>query len=177
MSRSFPVRVLAAVLLTLAVLLGGASAASASDATLKQKLVALDKSYEKKSAGITFPEDPKSPTFGAEYTAASTKLQGLLKQYRAGLAKERASSDRGRRARRLLLSSAQDLRLGLKALTPLVVRSAAAAAAGGQDAPEDVEAAAKIAEDLEAAAKDNSRAYKLLGLKAPKSTATPGVAA
>jgi hypothetical protein len=177
MSRPFPVRALTAVLLSLAVLLGGVSVASASDASLREKVVSVDKQYQKQVEALKFPKDPKSPTFGQEYTAASTKVQALLKTYRSDVSTEQASSDRGRRGRTLLLSSLRDLRSTLKALTPLIVKSAATAAAGGKDSPEDLAAAKKLGKALGQAAKDNMRSYKLLGLKVRKSALVNGASA
>jgi hypothetical protein len=159
-------RYLAGILLALAVALGSVAPASASDASLKQTLKKLDKKFEKKAAAVAFPEDPKSASFAKDYAAATAKLDKLLVSYRSGIADERGSTSKGRQARKLLMSATNGLRTWLKTLTGVVTRTPA-----GEDASAADQAKLKDAgKGFKKALKDNTRAYKLLGLKAPESS-------
>jgi hypothetical protein len=166
MSRSTLGRLLAGLFLAVAVAVGSVAPASASDATLKQTIKKLDRSLEKKAGAVAFPEDEKSPTFAKDYAAATAKLDKLLVSYRSGIADERGSTSKGRQARKLLMSATNGLRAWLKTLTDVVSRTPA-----GEDASAaDQAKLKKAAKGFKKASKDNTRAYKLLGMKAPESS-------
>lgn len=166
MSRPTLGRLLAGILLAFALALGTVAPASASDATLKQTVKKLDRTFEKKIDKVALPEDEASPTYAQDFAAAAKKIDGLLVSYRNGIAKEQGSSADGRKARKLFISSANGLRSYFKSLSKILaeIGSDPAAAEGAQ---------AKVEQELKKlkkVAKDNARAYKLLGLKAPKSS-------
>jgi hypothetical protein len=165
MSRSTLGRLLAGFLLAVTLAFGSVSTASASDASLKQTIKKLDRTFEKKTAAISFPEDEGSPTFAKDYAAATAKFDRLLVSYRNGVAKEHGSTGKGRQARKLMIASANGLRAWLKTLTGIVTRTPA-----GQDPSAEDQAKLKEAtKGFKQAAKDNVRAYRLLGMKAPDS--------
>lgn len=163
-------RLVAGILLAFALALGGVAPASASDATLKQTLKKLDRTFEKRFDKVDLPEDESSPTYAKDFAAATKKIDGLLVSYRAGIAEEQGSTADGRQARKLLLKTADGLRAYFKNLTTIL----SDIASGGADADGAQAKVEKELKKLKKVAKDNARAYKLLGLKAPKSNIPSG---
>jgi hypothetical protein len=162
-------RYLAGILLALAVALGSVAPASASDATLKQAVKKLDRTFEKRFDAVKLPEDESSASYAKDFAAATKKIDRLVVDYRSGIAKERGSTADGREARKLLIKTADALRAYFKNLTRILTDIAAG------DAPADG-AEAKVKKELkklQRVEKDNARAYKLLGLPAPDSN-VPG---
>ncbi|MGX6447957.1 hypothetical protein ACVU7I_07825 [Patulibacter sp. S7RM1-6] len=157
-------RALLALVVALAV--GGttvAAPASASDATLRTAIKKADKKSVRQMKKIA-PPDASSPTFAQDYATFVEQYNGIIASYRKSVRKERGSTAKGRKARKLMISSITALQKGLTTTAEVLGRTPA----GSDASAEDQELLEDTLEDVEDALKDNARAYKLLGMKAPK---------
>lgn len=164
-SRPRLVRVLLALVVALAV--GGTTVApaGASDATLRAAIKKQDRASDKALKKIQAPAE-NSPTYAADYATFVEQVNGVLADYRKGIRKERGSTAKGRKARKLMISSVTTLQETLSTIAEVLARTPNNADA--QASPEDQKILEDALKAFEDAAKDNVRAYKLLGMKAPK---------
>ncbi|WP_210493632.1 hypothetical protein [Patulibacter sp. SYSU D01012] len=165
MSRPRLARLVVALLAALAV--GGTTVApaGASDATLRAAIKKQDRASDKALKKIEEPAQD-SPTFAADYATFVEQVNGVLTDYRKGIRKERASTAKGRKARTLMISSITTLQETLRTMAEVLARTPNNGEA--QASPEDQKRLEDALEEFADAAKDNVRAYKLLGMKPPK---------
>lgn len=145
-----------ALLISLLVLsLFSVASANASDKTLRSTAIAAGKQLTRGAATLKLPDDDESPTFVADYTSGMRKLDGLLVRYGRQIATEHGSTAKGRQARKLLLTSNDELRQSYALVAKLTL---------GEDEPSkrDLDRAARL---YDASTRDHTRGCKLLKIK------------
>lgn len=151
-------RPLALLIAVLSLTMLSVASASASDRSLRATVISLDAKVDRQLEAIELPDDEKSPTFVADYTAAMDRVDGLYAGYGKQIAKQHGSTRAGRTARKLMLRAIGGLREGFRLTTKITLD----AAAGTAPAKSDLDRAEKIGRAVE---RDGRRAYGLLKIE------------